>query len=134
MGKNADLSGAPFEFLLDGALDGVGGAHAPPVGLGQREYGEALGDGVFEPCGELRRAVGIPLGDAGELGLCAGAVCGVPNVAQLAANGFSGGDTGGVVDGVAGQMELAALPERAGEDGFAGDPDPDLGGLRDRRW
>lgn len=112
----------------------VGGAHAAPVGLGQRDYGEALGDGVFEPRGALRRALDVSLDDAGDLGLGAGAVRGVPDGAQLAANGLSHGDGGGEVDGVADEVEPAALPDRAGKDGLAGGPDVDLGGRRGRRW
>ena len=117
--EDVDLSGAPFELLLDGALDGVGGSRAPPVGLRQREHGRAFGDGAFEPRGELRRALGIFLDDAGELGLGAGAVRGVTDGPQLAADGLSCGSAGGVMDGVAGEVELAALPDRAGEDGLA---------------
>jgi len=92
---------------------------AAHVGLGQREHGQALGDGVLEPRGELRRAVGVCLDDAGELGLGAVAVRGVPDGAQLAADGLAGGGGGRVVNGVAGQVELAALPDYAGKDGLA---------------
>lgn len=31
VGEDADLAGSPFELLLDGAFDGVGGSHAPPM-------------------------------------------------------------------------------------------------------
>ena len=72
--------------------------------------GSWVGDVAFEPCGELRRAVGARLDDTVAFGLGAGAVCAVPDGAQLAADGFAGGGAGGVVDGVAGEVELAALP------------------------
>jgi hypothetical protein len=83
---------------------------------------------------ELWRAVGVRLGEASEVGLGTGAIRGVPDGAQLSADGFSCGSGGGVVDAVAGQMELAALPGRAREDCLASSPDADLGGLRDHRW
>ncbi len=90
---------------------------------------------MFEPCGELRRTVGVCLDDVGEFGLGAGAVGGVPDGAQLAADGLSGGSAGGVLDGVAGEVELAALPDRTRKDGLAcSDPDALSGGLRGRRW
>jgi hypothetical protein len=42
------------------------------------------------------------------------AVGGVPDGARLAADGLAGGAGEGMVDGVAQEVDLAALPERAG--------------------
>jgi hypothetical protein len=96
--------------------------------------GEGFEDVVFERCGELRRAVGVLIDDTVEFGLGAGAVCAIPDGAQLAADGLAGGGAGAVVDGVAGEVELATLPERAREDGLAGGPNALSGGRHGRRW
>ena len=54
-----------------------------------------------------------------QLGLGGLAVGGVPDPAQLLADGLSDGEVGGVMDGVLSQMVLTALPDGAAEDGLA---------------
>ena len=53
-----------------------------------------------------------------QLGLGGLAVGGVPDPAQLLADGLSDGEVGGVMDGVLSQMVLTALPDGAAEDGL----------------
>jgi hypothetical protein len=105
---------------LDGALDGVCGSQAPAGVLGEFENGEALGDVALEPGSQALGLVAIAGDEAFEFllgGLSGG---GIPDSAQLCADTLSDGGAGCVVDSVLGEMELAALPERAGQDGLAG--------------
>jgi hypothetical protein len=83
------------------------------VALGQREDGEALGDRVLEPEGEFGGLVAVAFHQARQLGLGGLEVGGVPDPAQLLSDTLADGEIGGVVDGVLGQMELAALPRTA---------------------
>jgi len=58
--EDPDLSGPALDLLLDGALYGIGGTHAPPVTLREAEDGQPFRNSLFEPPGELagRRAAG----------------------------------------------------------------------------
>ena len=84
--------------------------------LWQREDGEAFGRVLLQPRGEFRRGVAIICDQSGQggFGLCQRT--GGPDLAQLGADALADGEVRRVVDGVPGEMELAALPFRAAED------------------
>ena len=119
-GKDPDLDRAPFQFLLDRALDRVGCTQALSVVLGQREDGEAFGDILLQPISQFGGGVAIAGDELGERGFRLGEILCRPDRFQLSADAPGGLGTGGVMDGVAGQVELAALPSGAAEDGAPG--------------
>ncbi len=57
--EDPDLDSAPFEFLLDGALNWVRCAQPFPVKFRQGEDREAFGDVFLEPIGLIGRGVAI---------------------------------------------------------------------------
>jgi hypothetical protein len=117
VGEDADLAGAAFDLLLDCPLDGVGGTHAPPVLLRQGEDGEAFGDVVLEPVGEAVGRATVGGDQTIEFFLRGLQRGGVPDPAQLGADPLADGGVGGVVNGVLGEVELAALPNGTGRGG-----------------
>ncbi len=92
VGEDPDLLGAALDLLLDGSLHGVRGPQALLVALGQGEDGEALGDCRFEPIGALGGGLAIALHRARQLGLCGLDVAGIPDAAQLLADGLADGE------------------------------------------
>jgi hypothetical protein len=118
--KDPDLDGAPFQFLLDGALDRVGGAHPFAVVLGQGEDSEGFGDVFLKPVGQPGRGVAIAGNQIGQAGFGLGEIIRIPDRFQLLADAFADIGVWCMMDRVAGQMELAALPCRAAEHGAAG--------------
>src|SRR5512144_1321235 len=119
VGEDADLASAALDLLLDGPFDGVGGPHAPPVRLRQGEDGEAFGNVVLEPVGEAVGGATVGGDEAVEV-LLRGVQRGcIPNSPQLGADPLADGGVGGVVNGVLREVELAALPDGAGQDGAA---------------
>jgi len=119
--------GAALDLLLDGALDGVGGAQPATVMARQGHDGEAFGNVVLEPLGEARGALLVVSSQAVEFGLCVFDGGGVPDPAQLGADAPPDGRVGRVVDGVLGEVELAALSQGPREDGLARRPQPGMG-------
>ena len=83
---------------------------------GEREHREAFGRILLEPYGQFRVGVAVAGDDVvlGRLGL-GQAVC-RPDRFQLLADALAGLGVGRVVDGVPGEVELAALPCRAAKD------------------
>ena len=120
----ADLDRAPFEFLLDGALDrGEGRPGNAPVArfsperaeprmgaqpfamvLGQRENGEAFRDVLLEPCGQPRLAVAIAGDQLGQGGFGLGEIVRRPDRFQLLADALADFGIRRVMDGVAGEV------------------------------
>ena len=125
--KDADLGGSSFDFLLDGTLHEVGCAHPFSMGFGQGEDRQAFRHIGLHPSGEVRRCFSVAFDPAcqGFLGIIEG--IGVPDPAEFRADPLFDGSARGVVDGVLSQMELAALPNGAGQDGLSG-ADSDEGG------
>ena len=120
VGEDADLYGAALEFLLDGALDGVGRAQASPVMLRQGEDGEAFEDGALQPRRHGGGCVAIGGDKFVERNLSLGKCGGIPDAAQFSADPSADGDIGRVVNGIGGQMKLAALPRGGAKDSPAG--------------
>ena len=77
--------------------------------LWQGEDGEAFGDGHLEPGGQVWRLVAIGFDQGFQLGFGTGEVFGVPDFSELAADAFSDGSGGRMMDGILRQMELATL-------------------------
>lgn len=112
VGEDPDFGGAAFEFLLDAAFHGVGGAKPALVGFWQREGGEAFGDISFEPIGELWCGVGIGIDEGCESDLGSGEGIGVPDGPEFCADAFADGVVGGVVDGGRGGTGIVASMRR----------------------
>ena len=110
-----------FEFLLNGALDGVCGPYASLVHFGKREDSEAFWDIVFQPLREFWRAVGLGDDNAGEFGFFGREVDGIPDGSELSPDNLVDGQGWSIVDGILRELELPALQGRAGQDGLAGD-------------
>ena len=110
VGEDPDLDGAPLELLLDGALNEVRSAQASAMILGQREYSQAFGNGVFQPCRETGGRIAVSGNELVERDLGLGERGCIPDAAQLGTDALADGGVGGMVDGVCGEVELAALP------------------------
>ena len=78
--------------------------------LGQREYSQAFGHGVFQPCRETGSGVTVAGDELVERDLGLGERDCIPDAAQLGTDALADGGVGSVVDGVGGEVELAALP------------------------
>src|SRR4051812_39677689 len=110
VGKDANLAGAAFDLLLDGALDRIGCAQAAAVLVWKAEHGEPFGHGAVQPGCQLGCAALVGLHEPVQLFLGAHQGGGIPDAAEFSADGFADGGTGRVMDGVLSQMKLAALP------------------------
>ena len=121
-GKDPDLDGSALELLLDRTLDQVGRAEALAVVLGQRAHGQPLGHVLFQPICQLRCAVAITGNQVGERGLGLGQIVGRPDGLELPPDALGRLGVERVVDGVAGEMELAALPGCTSYHGVASPP------------
>jgi hypothetical protein len=98
----------------------VGGAHPFAVVLGQGEDSEGFGDVFLKPVGQPGRGVAIAGNQIGQAGFGLGEIIRIPDRFQLLADAFADIGVWCMMDRVAGQMELAALPCRAAEHGAAG--------------
>ena len=107
-------------------FDRVRSAHAATVRLGQTEDDEAFRHVGVQPMGEFRGVVAVAVGQPVELtfgslqGRC------VPDAAQLTFDALANGSIRGVMNGVLGEVELAALPERPREDRLASGAQPGM--------
>src|SRR5262249_50183309 len=115
VGEDAYFPGTAFQLLLDRALDGVRSSHGPPMLSGQLEDGEPFGNAVFEPGCKFGGGAAVFGHEPLKLLLRAPKALGIPNGAELFADDLANGLIGSVVDGVLGEVELAALPAGAGQ-------------------
>ena len=90
------------------------------VVLRQGKDREPRGDILFQPVGQLGRAVAVTGDQLGQRGFGLGEILCRPDRFQLLADALADLGVGGVVDGVLGQMELAALPCSTAENGAPG--------------
>ncbi len=90
------------------------------MGFWQYEDGEAFGDISFEPFRELWCGIAIGGDEHGECGLGSGDGIGVPDGPEFSPDAFADSLIRGMVDGVLGEVELAALPLGGAEHGAAG--------------
>ena len=88
--------------------------------LGQGEDGEGFGDVFLEPCGQPGCGIAIAGDELSQGGFGLGEIIRRPDRFQLSADALADLGVWVVVDGVAGQMELAALSCRAAEHGTTG--------------
>ena len=84
------------------------------------EDDQAFRDVVFQPIGEILMFVAIAYDETTQFGLCGFEVLGVPDVAELFADLFSGLVIQSMVYRILGQVELATLTFEATEDGPSG--------------
>jgi hypothetical protein len=86
----------------------------------QGKDGEAFGNVFLEPCGQLGRSVAVAVDQIGQGGFSLGEIVRCPDRFQRSADALADFCVGSVMDGVPGQVELAALPCGAAQNGAAG--------------
>ena len=96
------------------------------MALGEREDREALRDAGLEPVGEAGMAAVQGGREPRKGGLRRGALRRVPHPPQRGADPPADPRAGGAPGGAAGDVELAALPRRAGQGRPAGGPQPGM--------
>ena len=116
-GEEADDAGALLDLAVD-VLAGVGCAQALPVGFREGKNGEAFGQVLLGPGGELGLAFRVGFHEVLEAFVGMGAVFGVENGADVGCDlGFEV-RFGDIFLGVLLEMELATLPRGAVERGL----------------
>ena len=106
---------------------GIGGAQATALCLGLAKDGEAFREVFLQPCGQFGSAAAVFGDELAQSFFGFGEAGGVEDAADFA------GDDGFLIGfenvglGVLLEMELAALPRHAGEDGGAGGPEAGVG-------
>ena len=119
VGEDPDNAGAALKFHVH-SFQGVGGAQSALVRHREGKASEALGQVFFHPSRELGCRLGVGGDDFFEPGLGAEAV----GTVEDRANGL--GDGGALIQAwdvrlsILLEVELAALPQDAGEDGLPG--------------
>ena len=78
--------------------------------MGQREDRETFGRILLQPCGEFWGGVAVICNQFGQGGFGLSQRTGGPDFTQLGADALSDRDVRRVMDGVPGEVELAALP------------------------
>ena len=124
-GEDPDDRGPSLQLLLHGPLHRVRGSHRDAVPVGQVEDGEALRNAALEPLGEGGMRVRAAFDQLVQGRLGPGCVPGVPHGPELGPDPVADLRRS-LVEGVLGEMELAALPLRAREDRPAGGPQPGM--------
>jgi len=117
VGEERGDARAPLDFLIKG-FEGVRGAEPPSVVAWKREDGERFGDVRLDPRSKLGRGRLVLLGDDFDPPVRLGAIGRIEDGPQIARDLGSHRELGYVRECVADEMKLAALPRRAGEDGF----------------
>jgi len=117
VGEERGNARAPLDFLVKG-FEGVRGAEPPSVVAWKHEDGERFGDVRLDPRSKLGRGRLVLLGNDFDPPVRLGAIGPIEDGPQIARDLGSHRELGYVRECVADEMKLAALPRRAGEDGF----------------